>query len=73
MTLSEALGQIKTIFLDTARVIYFIEAHDQFDRIKDNLTWRFRITRGGGFKKDCIESFGDTNTGDPQILYDFVK
>ena len=30
MILSEALGQIKTIFLDTAPVIYFIEAHDQF-------------------------------------------
>ncbi|MBU2055073.1 MAG: hypothetical protein KKC25_08860 [Proteobacteria bacterium] len=45
----------------------------QLDRIEDNLTRRFRITQGGGFKKDCIESFGDTNTGDPQILYDFVK
>ncbi len=45
----------------------------QLDRIEDNLTRRFRITRGGGFKKDCIESFGDTNTGDPQILYSFVK
>jgi hypothetical protein len=45
----------------------------QLDRIEDNLTRRFRITRDGGFKKDCIESFGDTNTGDPQILYDFVK
>ena len=45
----------------------------QLDRIEDNLTRRFRITRGGGFKTDCIESFGDTNTGDPQILYDFVK
>jgi hypothetical protein len=30
MILSEALGQIRTIFLDTAPVIYFIEAHDQF-------------------------------------------
>ena len=45
----------------------------QLDRIEDNLTRRFRITQGGGFKKDCIESFGDTNTGDPQILYEFVK
>jgi len=45
----------------------------QLDRIEDNLTRRFRITQGGGFKKDCIETFGDTNTGDPQILYDFVK
>ena len=45
----------------------------QLDRIEDKLTRRFRITKGGGFKKDCIESFGDTNTGDPQILYDFVR
>lgn len=45
----------------------------QLDRLEDNLTRRFRITQGGGFKKDCIETFGDTNTGDPQILYDFVK
>lgn len=30
MTLSEALGQIKTISLDTAPIIYFIETHDQF-------------------------------------------
>ena len=45
----------------------------QLDRIEDNLTRRFKITKGGGFKKDCIESFGDTNTGDPQVLYSFVK
>ncbi|MCX7635742.1 MAG: PIN domain-containing protein [Syntrophales bacterium] len=30
MTLSETIGSIKTIFLDTAPVIYFIEAHDRF-------------------------------------------
>lgn len=30
MILSEAVGEIKTIFLDTAPIIYFIEAHDQF-------------------------------------------
>jgi hypothetical protein len=45
----------------------------QLDRIEDNLTRRFRITRGGGFKKDCIETFNETNTGDPHILYNFVK
>ncbi len=45
----------------------------QLDRIEDQKTRRFRITPGGGFKKDCIESFGDTNTGDPQILYSFAK
>jgi hypothetical protein len=45
----------------------------QLDRIEDQKTRRFRITRGGGFKTDCIQTFGDTNTGDPQILYEFVK
>lgn len=29
MILAEALDEVKTIFLDTAPVIYFIEAHDQ--------------------------------------------
>jgi hypothetical protein len=45
----------------------------QLDRIEDKLTRRFRITKGGGFDRDCIEKFGDTNTGDPQVLYDFVR
>ena len=45
----------------------------QLDRLEDQKTRRFRISQGGGFKGDCIESFGDTNTGDPQILYSFVK
>ena len=30
MTLSEYLALINTIFIDTAPVIYFIEAHPQF-------------------------------------------
>jgi predicted nucleic acid-binding protein len=33
MILSEALGEIKTIFLDTAPIIYFIEAHHQFGHL----------------------------------------
>jgi len=45
----------------------------QLDRIEDQKTRRFRITQGGGFKKDCIETFSETNTGDPQILYSCVK
>ena len=40
----------------------------QLDRIEDQKTRRFRITQGGGFKKDCIETFSETNTGDPQVL-----
>jgi len=45
----------------------------QLDRIEDQKTRRFRITRGGGFKKDCVETFRESNTGDPQILYSFCK
>ncbi len=40
MILSEALGQLRTIFLDTAPVIYFIEAHDQFGPlVKQVVEW----------------------------------
>ena len=45
----------------------------QLDRIEDQKTRRFRITQGGGFKKDCIETFSETNTGDPQVLYGFCQ
>lgn len=45
----------------------------QLDRLEDQKTRRFRITQGGGFKKDCIETFSETNTGDPQVLYSFAK
>jgi predicted nucleic acid-binding protein len=30
MTLSDELGQINTVFIDTAPIIYYIEAHPQF-------------------------------------------
>lgn len=45
----------------------------QLDRLDDRKTRRFRISQGGGFMKDCIETFSETNTGDPQILYSFCK
>lgn len=45
----------------------------QLDRLDDQKTRRFRITQGGGFKKDCIETFSETNTGDPQVLYCFCQ
>lgn len=35
-------------------------------------TRRFLITQGGGYKRDCLESFGETNTGDPKVLEDFL-
>lgn len=45
----------------------------QLDRLKDHKTRRFRITKGGGYNKDCIETFGETDTGDPRVLCDFIK
>ncbi len=45
----------------------------QLDRLEDQKTRRFRITPSGGFRKDCIETFSETNTGDPQILYSFCQ
>lgn len=45
----------------------------QLDRLEDQKTRRFRITQGGGFKKDCIETFSETNTGDPQTLFSFCQ
>ena len=45
----------------------------QLDRANDRKTRRFYITRGGGYKKDCIETFGETNTGDPAVLENFIR
>jgi len=44
----------------------------QLDRAKDQKTRRFYITRGGGYQKDCVEVFPETNTGDPHVLEDFI-
>ncbi|MEW6663592.1 MAG: clostripain-related cysteine peptidase [Thermodesulfobacteriota bacterium] len=44
----------------------------QLDRDNDLMTKRFRITKGGGYRKDCIETFGETNSGDPKVLLDFI-
>ncbi|MEI6314588.1 MAG: clostripain-related cysteine peptidase, partial [Syntrophus sp. (in: bacteria)] len=44
----------------------------QLDRLEDKKTRRFLITKGGGYNRDCVETFGETNTGDPKILDDFL-
>ena len=44
----------------------------QLDRAKDRKTRRFFITKGGGYQKDCVEIFDETNTGDPSVLEDFI-
>lgn len=45
----------------------------QFDRAGEAGTQRLYITEGGGYPKDSIETLGETNTGDPKVLLDFLK
>ncbi len=45
----------------------------QFDRAGTAGTQRLYITKGGGYPKDSVENLGETNTGDPKILVDFLK
>ncbi len=45
----------------------------QLDRLEDKKTRRFRITKGGGYNRDCLETFGKANTGDPRILEAFLE
>lgn len=42
MTLSEELARINTIFIDTAPIIYFIEAHPQFGPITKEVVSTFQ-------------------------------
>ena len=44
----------------------------QLDRARDRKTRRFYITKGGGYAKDCVEIFEETNTGDPAVLEAFI-
>jgi hypothetical protein len=45
----------------------------QFDRAGEAGTQRLYITKDGGYPKDSIENLGETNTGDPKVLLDFLK
>ena len=36
-------------------------------------TRRYYVTKGGKLDKDVVEKMGETNTGDPQVLLDFIK
>jgi len=44
----------------------------QLDREADQKTRRFFITKGGGHWKDCVETFEEANTGNPQVLENFM-
>lgn len=45
----------------------------QFDRAGTVGTQRLYITKSGGYPKDSIANLGETNTGDPKVLIDFLK
>lgn len=49
MTLSDELDQINTIFIDTAPVIYHIEAHPQFGPLAKEVINAFQSGRLGAF------------------------
>lgn len=42
MTLADELAQINSIFIDTAPVIYFIEAHSQFGPLAKEVVAAFQ-------------------------------
>jgi len=45
----------------------------QFDRAGSRLsTNRYFLNKGGSLAKDVVQSLGETNTGDPKVLSDFV-
>ncbi|MDP3029690.1 MAG: PIN domain-containing protein [Deltaproteobacteria bacterium] len=49
MTLSDELDQINTIFIDTAPVIYYIEAHPQFGSLAKEVVDSFQSGRLSAF------------------------
>jgi hypothetical protein len=44
----------------------------QFDRMPDQGTRRYYLTAGQSLDADCVATLPETNTGDPQVLIDFV-
>jgi hypothetical protein len=44
----------------------------QFDRMSDQVTRRYHLTAGESLDADCVATLPKTNTGDPQVLIDFV-
>jgi hypothetical protein len=46
----------------------------QFDRQgEDVATNRYYVRKGGSLKNDVVASLGETNTGDPGVLDDFIR
>jgi Clostripain family len=45
----------------------------QFDRrAASHQTHRYFLRKGGNLESDVVDNFGETNTGDPGVLTDFI-
>jgi hypothetical protein len=44
----------------------------QYDRMSDHRTRRYHLTRGNPVARDVVADLGETNTGDPRVLRDFI-
>ena len=53
MTLSEELEQINTIFIDTAPIIYYIEANPQFGMLVKEVIDSFQSNNLSAFSSVC--------------------
>ena len=45
----------------------------QFDRAAGHTTKRYYLRKGGKVSNDAVASLGQTNTGDPKVLADFIR
>ena len=53
MSLSHDLSQLNTIFIDTAPIIYYIEAHPQFGPLAKEVVTSFQSGRLRAMKTGC--------------------
>jgi hypothetical protein len=44
----------------------------QFDAMTDHASRRYHISKGGKLAHDLVQDLGDTNSGDAQVLLDFI-
>jgi hypothetical protein len=44
----------------------------QFDRMSDQITRRYHLTRHKSLEGDCVDELPEVNTGDPKALQDFI-
>jgi hypothetical protein len=45
----------------------------QFDRMSDGVTRRFYLTNNRSLSADIVAELPETNTGDPEFLFDFIR